>query len=715
MQMSGLQQFQSILQGIDVFMNVNSCGFHRPVSHGLADENQIFGFAIQPSSKSVAQGMNRQSGPVYPRPRQPLLEPRLDLASRYPRQTVGEKQRRRMGGHVGSYSQILAQQPAQIGIDEACFPAPALGFDADVLGFEIQIGDVEADQLGKPKTCGEHDTGHNAITHGSRSLSRSQFPNQTLAFRLGQSGGRVAHRTTNLDGSRGIVLHQAGLDDIATEGFDSRLRAIDGDRSARLSVFSQSDWLRDQKSVNPIGCKVRQVHVAGDTTHPRLDLVVCIHEYLPTYPNVAAHFQVVEGTPAASPEYPDLPEHAVLLAKCRMDADGSVWSEVLNAGPPVGTAPELAGPDRTTETVKANADAIDDLSGSGRTTETVKENADAIDNLAGAGRTTETVKDNADTLTQEISERQSGQTNLQGQITDHLDDTSEPHLASSIPIQDSGNRYSGGNVETALQEIAGSSRTTQTVKGNADAISNHVNDGSAAHASSAISTEAVSGSPFSLSAGETQAALASLVGGMNQRALKSGDTFSGAMTFQNDVTFDADDVDDVKFDEDIWFFRTVSAFTGRGIESGGFTTAYLNDTFGGLQFSQAGHNILIPIHGIASCKISKVRFYFQVPPDTSGRATLLLRVANTPSYYAGENSSPISSPIEFELQTSDPANSDATHWATYMHEIDCSDIFISGSDFTKMMFATVIMTEAASHALVFPGVKVAYKRTQMAV
>ena len=317
----------------------------------------------------------------------------------------------------------------------------------------------------------------------------------------------------------------------------------------------------------------------GDATHPRLDLVVCIHEYLPTYPNVAAHFQVIEGTLAANPEYPDLPDHAVLLAKCRMEVGETSWSEVINVGPPVGTAPELAGTDRTTETVKENADAIDNLAGSGRTTETVKENSDAIDDLAGTGRTTETVKANADTIAQEISERQSGQTNLQGQITDHLDDTSEPHLASSIPIQDAGNRYTGGNVESALQEIAGSSRTNQTVKGNADAISNHVNDGSAAHASSAISTQAVSGSPFSLSAGETQAALASLVGGMNQRALKSGDTFSGAMTFQNDVTFDADDVDDVKFDEDIWFFRTVSAFAGRSLGSGAAT---LNDTFGGL-------------------------------------------------------------------------------------------------------------------------------------
>ena len=40
---------------------------------------------------------------------------------------------------------------------------------------------------------------------------------------------------------------------------------------------------------------------------------------------------------------------------------------------------------------------------------------------------------------------------------------------------------------------------------------------------------------------------------------------------------------------------------------------------------------------------------------------------------------------------------------------------IGGSDFTKMVFAMIIMTETAEHAIVCPGVKLAYKRTQVAV
>ncbi len=151
---------------------------------------------------------------------------------------------------------------------------------------------------------------------------------------------------------------------------------------------------------------------------------------------------------------------------------------------------------------------------------------------------------------------------------------------------------------------------------------------------------------------------------------------------------------------------------GRGLGSG---EAGLNDTFGGMLFSQVGHHIFIPIQLLASCKLSRVRFYIQVPPNTTGRASLTLRVTTTPSYYAGEETNPPTPLPEFNLQTTNPANSDPTHWTTFMHEIDCGDLGVSGSDFTKMAFASVIMSETASKAVVFPGVKVAYKRTQVAV
>ena len=48
-------------------------------------------------------------------------------------------------------------------------------------------------------------------------------------------------------------------------------------------------------------------------------------------------------------------------------------------------------------------------------------------------------------------------------------------------------------------------------------------------------------------------------------------------------------------------------------------------------------------------------------------------------------------------------------------EVDLGDLSISDSDYTKMVFASIIMTEDAGKPLTCPGVKVAYKRTKMAV
>jgi len=52
-------------------------------------------------------------------------------------------------------------------------------------------------------------------------------------------------------------------------------------------------------------------------------------------------------------------------------------------------------------------------------------------------------------------------------ITAHLGDTADAHDASAISVLDSANRFTGTDVEAALAELAGASRTTETVKGNA--------------------------------------------------------------------------------------------------------------------------------------------------------------------------------------------------------------------------------------------------------
>ena len=65
----------------------------------------------------------------------------------------------------------------------------------------------------------------------------------------------------------------------------------------------------------------------------RYDLIVCEYFYEMSVPAPAAHYRVIQGTPGSG-EYPDLPDHCVLLAKAVIPNGGSVWSEVFQAGPP---------------------------------------------------------------------------------------------------------------------------------------------------------------------------------------------------------------------------------------------------------------------------------------------------------------------------------------------------------------------------------------------
>ncbi len=497
----------------------------------------------------------------------------------------------------------------------------------------------------------------------------------------------------------------------------------------------------------------------NETAFPRLDLLVCIHEDLPSIPPVTARFEILPGIPAEEPSLLQIPEHGLLLAIGAMPAESQTYQTVW----PMGYPERLINCRKTTTLttsgpvyrvirgdLPASREGLDGLSGlwkhrlipagSYQDGESIVWEAHqehsipakaheillldyanrfqatdveaALKELAGEGRTTQTVAENAHALADEITARQNADQSLQQTMTNHQT-SGQAHGAEAIALQDAGNRFQASDVEAALQELAGTGRTTQTVKSNADAIASHIGHASNAHGASAVSTEAISGSPLNLPSGNVQAALSSLTSAVNDRARKTGDTFSGAVTFQNHVTFDADDVDDIAFDDEILFVRTISAFSGRGMD--GMTPAPFNDAFGGAMFSTVGHHLLLPIPGIASSKVSKVRFYIQVPPNTTGRATLPLRVTRTPSFYAGEGASPTTVIAEHTLQTGNPANSDTSHWTTLMHELDLGGLSINAGDFTQMLFATMILTEAASKAVVIPGIKAAYTRTRLAV
>ena len=85
----------------------------------------------------------------------------------------------------------------------------------------------------------------------------------------------------------------------------------------------------------------------ADPDNPRIDLVVCIHEYEKTVPAPPALFTTVPGTPAAAPEPPDLPDHAVLLASCRMEAGADEWTDIQQLGYPVRVYNAVPQPDHT--------------------------------------------------------------------------------------------------------------------------------------------------------------------------------------------------------------------------------------------------------------------------------------------------------------------------------------------------------------------------------
>jgi hypothetical protein len=85
----------------------------------------------------------------------------------------------------------------------------------------------------------------------------------------------------------------------------------------------------------------------ADPDNPRIDLVVCVHEYEKTVPAPPALFTMVPGTPAPEPLPPDTPEHAVLLAACRMEAGAGEWSDIQQLGYPVRNYNAVPQPDHT--------------------------------------------------------------------------------------------------------------------------------------------------------------------------------------------------------------------------------------------------------------------------------------------------------------------------------------------------------------------------------
>ena len=96
----------------------------------------------------------------------------------------------------------------------------------------------------------------------------------------------------------------------------------------------------------------------ADPDHPRIDLVVCQHEYEKTVPAPPALFTTVPGIPGEDPQVPDLPEHAVLLATCRMEATANEWTDIQQSGPPVRVYNAVQQLDRSWKIVHGERGAL---------------------------------------------------------------------------------------------------------------------------------------------------------------------------------------------------------------------------------------------------------------------------------------------------------------------------------------------------------------------
>ncbi len=185
----------------------------------------------------------------------------------------------------------------------------------------------------------------------------------------------------------------------------------------------------------------------GDSEHPRWDLIVCHYKWEASIPAPVASYRVIQGTPAASPVPPDtVPEDCLLLAMGRMEPGESAYSNVYQMG-----APEHL----------INCTRTRSLSGwKPFYTITHGDRATVCKRYDGVSKQEEIWVIAADTYSDGEEVAFSGTPTF-----------SVPLSASQVKVTDGYGHFSAGDVEAVLHELAGYGRSSETVFGNAAAIS----------------------------------------------------------------------------------------------------------------------------------------------------------------------------------------------------------------------------------------------------
>jgi len=366
----------------------------------------------------------------------------------------------------------------------------------------------------------------------------------------------------------------------------------------------------------------------ADPDNPRIDLVVCQHEYEKTVPAPPAQFTTVPGTSDPIPQPPDLPDHAVLLASCRMEAGADEWTDIQQLGYPVRVYNAVPQTDHTWKIV---------LGARGATLELFDPNAGVVAAFIAAPGTyadgdtvnwgAPVLEYNAEgilqvlgvqaNLDQEIADRIAAVQAVQDALGDHIIGPGPAHPATKLVIFDTGNRYTGETVEEALQEIAGAGRTTETVKGNADDTQAHIDDPASAHTASAIRVLDPGGR---YSAGEAESALQEIAGdGRTTETVKAnaddiaaldaskldkaGGTVDGQLNLQGPVIFNAAEVENVKFDDYVEFRRWIQPCQGNSANWQNAGNTWMSPGGGPAQF-------YLPIPGIVGAELVSVDLGF---------------------------------------------------------------------------------------------------------
>ena len=110
--------------------------------------------------------------------------------------------------------------------------------------------------------------------------------------------------------------------------------------------------------------------------------------------------------------------------------------------------------------------------------------ADEIADLAGAGRTTETVKGNADNIAGHITDDENPHAVTLAQLGAAASDHTHAYVPTTRTVNNKALSANialtaadvGAVVDADLADMAGAGRTTETVKGNADDIADHIAD-----------------------------------------------------------------------------------------------------------------------------------------------------------------------------------------------------------------------------------------------